>query len=182
MKILSIILFSLLFLTNIANAESRFGELTEMRDKKMRGKDGDCVLAAVVYLDPNPNINAGTSTYRIKDEYLEDGKFKYDEHPDYSDDKMLKVRYDATRTIDSCKVDSGKQYEVCLRNNNKHFEKTLEVKNFYNRVIIYDGDKFHGQTSIYKDNGFRLTNIFFFYEIVSPFVHIPKWRCELDGI
>ena len=40
MKILSIILFSLLFLTNIANAESRFGELTEIRDEKKRGKDG----------------------------------------------------------------------------------------------------------------------------------------------
>ena len=35
MKLLSIILFSLLFLTNIANAESRFGELTEMRDEKI---------------------------------------------------------------------------------------------------------------------------------------------------
>ena len=43
MKILSIILFSLLFLTNIANAESRFGELTEIRDEKMRGKDGQWV-------------------------------------------------------------------------------------------------------------------------------------------
>ena len=40
MKKLLIILLSLLFLTNFANSQSRFGELTEMRDKKMRGKDG----------------------------------------------------------------------------------------------------------------------------------------------
>ena len=40
MKKLLIILFSFLLLTNFANSESRFGELTEMRDEKMRGKDG----------------------------------------------------------------------------------------------------------------------------------------------
>ena len=43
MKKLLTILLSLLFLTNFANSQSRFGELTEMRDKKMRGKDGQWV-------------------------------------------------------------------------------------------------------------------------------------------
>jgi hypothetical protein len=43
MKKILIILFSLLFLTNFANSGSRFGELTEMRDEKMRGKDGQWV-------------------------------------------------------------------------------------------------------------------------------------------
>ena len=42
-KKLLIILLSFLFLTNFANSESRFGELTEMRDEKMRGKDGQWV-------------------------------------------------------------------------------------------------------------------------------------------
>ena len=43
MKKILIILFSLLFLNNFANSESRFGELTEMRDEKMRGKVGQWV-------------------------------------------------------------------------------------------------------------------------------------------
>ena len=43
MKKLLLILLSLLFLTNFANSQSRFGELTEMRDKKMRGKNGQWV-------------------------------------------------------------------------------------------------------------------------------------------
>ena len=38
-----VISFSCLFLTNSANSQSRFGELTEMRDKKMRGKNGQWV-------------------------------------------------------------------------------------------------------------------------------------------
>ena len=43
MKKILIILFSFLFLTNFANSESRFGELTEMRDERMRGKEGQWV-------------------------------------------------------------------------------------------------------------------------------------------
>ena len=37
MKKILTILLSLLFLTNFANSQSRFGELTEMRDNKMGG-------------------------------------------------------------------------------------------------------------------------------------------------
>tara|TARA_B100000965_G_C19460908_1_gene699666 strand:- start:95 stop:862 length:768 start_codon:yes stop_codon:yes gene_type:complete len=145
--------------------------------------DGDCVLAAVVYLDPDPNIDTGTSTYRIKDKFLENGEFKYNHHPDYPSDKMKKIRHDVLRTTDSCKINSGKEYLPCLINNNNHFEKTLEVKNNYNRIIIYDGNKFHGQSNIYTDNdNFRLTQVFFFNEIIAPFDNIPKSRCEVDGI
>ena len=43
MKKLLTILLAFLLLTNFANSQSRFGELTEMRDKKMRGKDGQWV-------------------------------------------------------------------------------------------------------------------------------------------
>ena len=38
MKKIAIILFSFLFLTNIANSESRFGELTEIRDEIRKAK------------------------------------------------------------------------------------------------------------------------------------------------
>ena len=54
MKELLIILFSFLLLTNIANSDSRFGELTEMRDEKMRGKDGQWVRPhPTFYLEPH---------------------------------------------------------------------------------------------------------------------------------
>tara|TARA_Y100001970_G_scaffold281459_1_gene392290 strand:+ start:71 stop:1081 length:1011 start_codon:yes stop_codon:yes gene_type:complete len=43
MKKLLIILLSFLYFTNSANSQSRFGELTEIRDKKMRGKDNQWV-------------------------------------------------------------------------------------------------------------------------------------------
>ena len=43
MKKLLIFLLSFIFFTNPANSQSRFGELTEMRDEKMRGKDNQWV-------------------------------------------------------------------------------------------------------------------------------------------
>ena len=43
MKKLLIIFLTILFLTNFANSQSRFGELTEIRDEKMRGKDNQWV-------------------------------------------------------------------------------------------------------------------------------------------
>ena len=43
MKKLLIIFLSFLFLTNFANSQSRFGELTEIRDEKMRGKENQWV-------------------------------------------------------------------------------------------------------------------------------------------
>ena len=71
MKKLLIILFSLLFFTNFANSQSRFGELTEMRDEKMRGKDGQWVRP-----HPGPfiwnhiEIEKGNFTWHDVDQYV----------------------------------------------------------------------------------------------------------------
>ena len=43
MKKLLTFILSFIFFTNPANSQSRFGELTEMRDEKMRGKDNQWV-------------------------------------------------------------------------------------------------------------------------------------------
>ena len=43
MKNLLVILLYFLLSINFANSESRFGELTEMRDERMRGKEGQWV-------------------------------------------------------------------------------------------------------------------------------------------
>ena len=43
MKLIFYLLLSLFVSINILNAESRFGDLTEMRDDRMRGKDNQWV-------------------------------------------------------------------------------------------------------------------------------------------
>ena len=131
--------------------------------------DPKTILAAVIYLDPNPNIDSGTSMYT-----LTDNDFTFE----YSDDRMSEIRYDVLRSTTTCDIDSGKHYEKCLINNNKHFEKTLEVKNCYNRAIMYSGYQFHGQSSIYNKSDFRLTQIFFVKDLNTSVNNIPRWRCD----
>ena len=70
MKKFLIILLSFLFSTNFANSESRFGELTEMRDDKMRGKDGQWVR-------PHPGPFIWNHIERDK------GKFSWDDVDQY---------------------------------------------------------------------------------------------------
>ncbi len=71
MKTLLIILVSFLFLNNFANSQSRFGELTEIRDKKMRGKVGQFVRP-----HPGPFIwnhiekEKGNFTWEEADKYV----------------------------------------------------------------------------------------------------------------
>ena len=70
MKKILIILLSFLFSTNFANSESRFGELTEMRDDQMRGKDGQWVR-------PHPGPFIWNHIERDK------GKFTWDDVDQY---------------------------------------------------------------------------------------------------
>jgi len=131
--------------------------------------DPKTILAAVIYLDPNPNIDSGTTMYT-----LTDNNFGKDE----ISEQMKKVRYDVFMSTTTCDIDSGKHYEKSLIDNNKQFEKTLEIKNCYNRAIMYNGDQFHAQSSIYNKFDFRLTQIFFVDDLHTPVNNIPRWRCN----
>ena len=71
MRLLFFFLFSLFISTNILNAESRFGDLTEMKDDRMRGKDNQWVRP-----HPGPFVwnniekEKGTFLWEKVDEYV----------------------------------------------------------------------------------------------------------------
>ncbi len=69
-KVFLISFFTLIFFLNTASSESRFGELTEMRDDKMRGKDGQWVR-------PHPGPFIWNHIERDK------GKFTWDDVDQY---------------------------------------------------------------------------------------------------
>ena len=71
---------------------------------------------------------------------------------------------------DLCGVDSLESYRKSIVKNNDQFSLTTEVKNRYNRAIIYSGAEWHGQTSNYMptDDDFRLTQVFFFTDLKLP--------------
>ena len=123
-------------------------------------------LAAVIYLDPNPNLDNGTCIYR-KDRELS---------PSESIDPN-----NVPNCMEDYQVDD--EFRELIIANNSQYTKTLEVKNCYNRLIAYSGD-FHGASSYYTQNeeDFRLTQVFFFFGMNIPYELVPQIRCSRYGI
>tara|TARA_B100001094_G_scaffold258353_1_gene258138 strand:- start:36 stop:725 length:690 start_codon:yes stop_codon:yes gene_type:complete len=123
-------------------------------------------LAAVVYLDPDPNLDNGTCIYR-KDRPLPPSESI---DPDNLPNCMKGYQVDD-------------EFRELIVANNSQYTKTLEVKNCYNRLISYSGD-FHGASSYYTQNeeDFRLTQVFFFFGMNIPYESVPQIRCSRYGI
>jgi len=52
------------------------------------------------------------------------------------------------------------QHEMLIHNSK--FEKTLEFKNVYNRLVMYDGEYFHRESNFFANEYEpRLTQVFF---------------------
>jgi len=139
--------------------------------------DGLCPLAAVIYLDPDPVNDNGTSVYHMNYDLPEEEKVA---RPN-NESQFYK---DVLGKEDVCGVDSLKDYRRNIIKANNRFSLTAEVKNRYNRAIIYSGAQWHGQTSYHMptDDDFRLTQVFFFFEMKIPTILIPKVRCKSYAI
>lgn len=118
--------------------------------------DEGFVFAGVIYLNPDSNPDSGTSLYKLKDN-------EYYNLLDYS----LRDKLYAGEEVDI------QEYERSLEIHNSYFEKTLEFKNVYNRMICYDG--------WHKENNFvasetepRLTQVFFVKEVIADGVPVER--------
>ena len=137
--------------------------------------DGNTIAAAVVYLDPNPTIDSGTSMFKPKKDFVDFGDVEIED--------VKKTRIEINSVHKPSDKELIKKYEKYLIKNNSHFEKTLEVKNQYNRLIAYDGREYHAQSSYWSEHEeFRLTQVFFLSEMIAPQICIPKTKCERYGI
>ena len=124
----------------------------------------DSFLSAVVYLNLNPNSESGTSLYSPR----KDAIMKIREM-----DKTATLRCDFNQN----KLDDTSSYEREILENNSHFEKTVEIKNVYNRIIIYDAAQFHAQSNYWMDDeDFRLTQVFFLHHLRAK--NVPSQRCK----
>ena len=142
--------------------------------------DGSTVLAGLVYLSPDPDPNAGTSIYTKKKDAIIPEWMVYEEGvPNKS-----KFINDVLASKFYCPIDSIKDYEKAIVENNSTYEPTVEIKNKYNRMIAYDGDKHHGMTTCWTDNDedFRLTQVFFIKNMRCNSMKFPNIRCERYGI
>jgi hypothetical protein len=100
-------------------------------------------VAGVVYLTPNAPIDTGTSIYRPLTEKIKHTKLNHDQYQIENVDML----------------DYERQQDVF----NSQFEKTLEIGNVYNRLVVYPVSEWHTQSGFFgttKENS-RLTQVFF---------------------
>jgi len=119
-------------------------------------------MAAVVYLDPDPDPDSGTSFYSLKEGNTNDSS------------GCNKIR----NNFFNYKSCDASEYERVLVNNNSQFNKIGEIKNVYNRIIIYDASTYHAQSNCWSKTGMRLTQPFFM-NCLTPVEQRPLW---LKGI
>ena len=117
--------------------------------------------AAVIYLDPNAELNQGTSHYRVRSNIAEIDAVEFPKNAKGEDQRWIYKKVlgeEQSRDPEDLRL-----YYQNMRTHNDMFETILDVKNVYNRVIGYAGDQWHGQTSFYMDNDddFRLTIVAF---------------------
>jgi len=122
--------------------------------------DGAPLAAGVIYLNKNANINAGTSLYQIKypelcnvEKFYRDGEEMI--YLDYGDNTARIDFYDH-KEVDT------EEYKRKKIAHEELFEKTLEFGNVYNRLVLYDIEYWHKESSfIINGTDPRLTQVFF---------------------
>lgn len=115
----------------------------------------------IIYLNPNAPLDSGTSFYQVKNEYRPIPIDKF------TDGGILEEKEKAYQYLDNRGI---KDCEEARKENNKIYEKTLDIGNVFNRFIMFDADIPHAQNNMDYEHE-RLTLIGFVHStlnIVSP--------------
>tara|TARA_E500000331_G_C17053027_1_gene624835 strand:+ start:77 stop:763 length:687 start_codon:yes stop_codon:yes gene_type:complete len=127
-------------------------------DKKNRGwvhKDC-CLFGGVIYLDKNPDKDAGTSIY--------ESKYGYDVQ---TDESLFHKEHLHSGKL----MDDGQYYEAYDMIADQ-YEETLRIPNLYNRLVLIPGDQPHAMTTTGDKE--RHTIAFFCYDTMG--VSLPEYK------
>ena len=114
--------------------------------------DGVRTLAGVIYLTPRVEVDTGTSIFKIKKKYI-----NYD----------IKKRQNAKDSLYKKESYNLKAYDKEINSLYNKFDKVTEVKNLYNRCILYDAHEYHTGTNYFTNDRERLSLVFFFTNLTS---------------
>lgn len=124
-------------------------------------QDKAALFGGILYLTKNPDPDAGTSIYSKKSEYSLFSK----------QDNLLKAK-EKLYGHEKKEIDED-SFEKIYSVYHDRFEETLRVKNIFNRLLLFDGQQYHGVRT-YGDRE-RLT-IAFFAETVAEAGAYPLRR------
>jgi len=130
--------------------------------------DGVVNIAGVIYLDPEPVSDNGTSFYNPKGNNFRFNNVLEGDPPEY--ERIMGSSANTTGDTNYCKIDDINWYRENIVKNNEQFELKMEVKNCYNRCIAYSGQQLHGQSNYWmsNDDDFRLAQVYFVYDLKLP--------------
>lgn len=114
-------------------------------------QDYNNILAAICYLNPNPDPDSGTSFFLPKEKVTE--MWKHDIMQECS------LRFDAFSSFG--KTYNVEEYNKTFTKHRSKFNEVVQVKNVYNRLIVFDANYWHAQNSLICNNEPRLTQVFF---------------------
>ena len=115
-----------------------------------------CPFGGIIYLDKDPDKDAGTSIYKSIDGF----------------DVQTKESMDAKELLYSGKsIDDGHYYDAYDRVRNQ-YEETLRIPNLYNRLVLIPGDQPHAMTTTGDKE--RHTMVFFCYDTMG--VSLPEYK------
>ena len=132
-----------------------------VKNKGWIHQDKSALFGGVLYLTKDPDPDAGTSMYSKKSEYSLFSK----------QDDLLKAK-EKLYGHEKKEIDED-SFEKIYSVYHDRFEETLRVKNVYNRLLLFDGQQYHGVRT-YGDRE-RLT-IAFFAETIAEAGAYPLRR------
>lgn len=126
-------------------------------------RDNGIVGAGVIYLNEKPTTKCGTSFYNLNDgddvpvDWSLRDNFYLGKNKEVDEYRNKKIEYESL------------------------FERTLEVGNVFNRLVLYDSNIWHKETSFFTDDGYpRITQVFFIVDLKtnqkSPFDKIKSFN------
>jgi hypothetical protein len=111
--------------------------------------DNESVLGGVIYLDPDADVDSGTSIGEVDFSKIDQDQFS-------DNQKIRKQFYKGELTS----PEDIREYKRLININNDCYTITAEFKNKFNRLICFDSDQAH-KASFVTGTKPRLTQVFF---------------------
>lgn len=143
------------------NFETYFQKITPFQDPFNTGwvhpDRGVGHFGGVIFMNKNPDENTGLNIYRAKNGY-------YHEH---EEDMLVKQKLYSGENV------SPDQYVNSYNRLHSQYECTIEIKNVYNRMVLFNNQTLHGVQSFGHSQD-RLTIPFFCLDLTN--FKVPLYR------
>ena len=131
-----------------------------------------CLFTYMVYLSPDNEINRGTSLYKLKDSK---NHFLNNKN-DFNLNTNIRKNHHITKKISKNDKNLKNKWE------NDTFDKTLDVKDNFNRFIAFSSEHFHSANNLNNNSSPRLTLIGFVHKVqnknifpITRFLQAQYW-------